>query len=206
MSCGGERGLHRVARQRRALVDEAGDAPGRRHVDEHRAAVGEQRVEPRLREGLVAGRRRRSAARQRARRGRAPGRRQRRRRRPATRRAVPSRERAGPIAPADCAALNDQAASADQHEARSRRGEQTGRPDLLAPAPRPARRPWRRSGRPAPACSVSIQAPGRGRRPISCGARVSTRNGSARPRPSARNTASASAGRLRERKAEGRRP
>src|SRR5215471_8269679 len=52
---GGERCRYCRACQRRAFVDEAGDAPCRAEVDEHRATGGEQRIEPRLRERLLDG-------------------------------------------------------------------------------------------------------------------------------------------------------
>ena len=47
-----EQRLHGVGRQRRAFIDETGDAPRGGHVDEDDAVLAEQRVEARLAERL----------------------------------------------------------------------------------------------------------------------------------------------------------
>ena len=137
---------HRGGRQRHALVDLAGDAPGGGDVDEHGPVGGQQRGEPLRREGLVAGRALRSAARLAG-----PARSRpaidERRRRPARRQ--PCRAPAAAPTARRSARVERPGGERRQHDADQSRQHRPGPP--AGPAPRPARPPWRTSGRPAAA-------------------------------------------------------
>ena len=198
--------LQPVARKRHTLVDEAGDAPRRRRVDEDGAALGgNQLVEPGLREAARrrgAGSRLRGVRRLDAVALQAGDREQASRR--ATRQARPP-PCAGPIRPPIWLGLNDHAARPSEEPPTSAANRPAG------PTCRPSTQTSqatvrRRSGRPAPAVSVSIQAPGRGRRPTSCGDQREHQERQRQTEPERENHGERGRRRLGEGEADGRRP
>ena len=104
---------------------------------------------------------------------------------------VPSARRR-PHGAAVCGDVEGPGGQADQHEADESAPARRPAPPAGS-APTPARPRWRRPGRPAAASASPSRRRGAAGGAIRCGASVSARKGSARPSPSARMTASATA-------------